>query len=241
MAQCRPSSRVKTGGCVGVCRGYMSENPTEQVLSDLFRYIEVLETQNRAILQLLRDRGIVTDEQFAPYLETAATASDVKWRAARVRMEHLFTNVPEPKAQVSENAKKETPKKEQPTREASEVESAKERAGAPADRTATGKNAPQGDQGQAKTDALSEAAGAGPNSSVKNNDATGDKAPSADSKVTTSGEKGTKPSAEFKQDQKGTEGVSQEKTDTKTAAAESDKGTDRKTESTKDQPEKDAA
>ena len=98
----------------------MTDNPTEQVLNDLFRYLEALETQNGAILQLLKDRGIVTDEQFAPYLEKSSTASDVKWRAARVRMEHLFANVPEPKARVSESPTKEVPKKEHSTGEASE-------------------------------------------------------------------------------------------------------------------------
>ena len=63
----------------------MSENPNEQIFNDLFRYLEVLETQNAAILQLLKDKKVVSEKKFASYLEQAAVASDVKWRAARVR------------------------------------------------------------------------------------------------------------------------------------------------------------
>lgn len=79
----------------------MSDIPIAQIFDDLFRYLEVLETQNRAILQLLKDRGIIADQQFAPYLEEAAVASDVKWRAARARMEHLFAQTPEPESKNS--------------------------------------------------------------------------------------------------------------------------------------------
>ncbi|HWC18319.1 MAG TPA: hypothetical protein VG498_14955 [Terriglobales bacterium] len=68
----------------------MSDNPAQQVLSDLFGYLESLETQSGAILQFLKDKGGLNDQQLAPYLEQAANASSVKWRAARVRMEHLF-------------------------------------------------------------------------------------------------------------------------------------------------------
>ena len=73
----------------------MSDNPAQQVLDELFPYFESLETQVAAILQFLRDKGIATDEQLAPYFEKARDASGVKWHAARVRMEHLFA--PQPK------------------------------------------------------------------------------------------------------------------------------------------------
>jgi hypothetical protein len=76
----------------------MSDNPAQQVLTDLFGYLESLETQCRAVSQFLRDKEKVTDQQLAPYLEQAANASSVKWRAARVRMEHLFA-VSEPSAE----------------------------------------------------------------------------------------------------------------------------------------------
>jgi hypothetical protein len=69
----------------------VSENPAKEAFNDLLTYIEQLETQTGAILEFLRDRGIVTDEKLAPYLEQASKASDVRLRAARARMEHLFT------------------------------------------------------------------------------------------------------------------------------------------------------
>ncbi|HVH87893.1 MAG TPA: hypothetical protein VM912_14295, partial [Terriglobales bacterium] len=68
----------------------MSENPAQEVLSDLLGYLESMETQTAAVLQLLKDKGIITDEQLAAFLEQAEDASSVKWRAARMRMEHLF-------------------------------------------------------------------------------------------------------------------------------------------------------
>lgn len=68
----------------------MNDNPAHEVFSDLLSYLESLETQTGAILQFLREKGIATDEQLAPYLEQAGSAASAKWRAVRVRMEHLF-------------------------------------------------------------------------------------------------------------------------------------------------------
>jgi hypothetical protein len=69
----------------------VSDNPAKEALNDLLTYIEQLKTETGAILEFLRDHGIVTDEKLAPYLEQASKASDVRLRAARARMEHLFT------------------------------------------------------------------------------------------------------------------------------------------------------
>jgi hypothetical protein len=68
----------------------MSENAMQEVLKDLLLHLEELETQNGAIILLLKDKGIATDQEFAPHIEKAGNASNVKWRAARARMEHLF-------------------------------------------------------------------------------------------------------------------------------------------------------
>jgi hypothetical protein len=62
------------------------------VLIELFPYLEALETRTTAILQLLKDKGFTTDEQFATYLEQAGNACDVEWLAARVRMKHLMSS-----------------------------------------------------------------------------------------------------------------------------------------------------
>jgi hypothetical protein len=68
----------------------MSENPMEEVLKELLQHLEELETQNGSILLLLKDKGLATEEDLAPHLEKAGNASNVKWRAVRARLEHLF-------------------------------------------------------------------------------------------------------------------------------------------------------
>lgn len=68
----------------------MDNKAMKEVLNELFSHLERLETQNEAILQFLKEKKRVTDKQLAPYLEQAGNASNVKWRAARVRIDHLL-------------------------------------------------------------------------------------------------------------------------------------------------------
>jgi len=58
----------------------------------LFSAFEDLETQSAGILQFLKGKGLATDEEIAPYLQQAADASNVRWRAARIRMEALLAS-----------------------------------------------------------------------------------------------------------------------------------------------------
>ena len=67
--------------------------PLKEILAELFALLEAQETHSAAILQFLKDQGIATDERLAPYLEQAARASNIKWLAARMRMEHLLTPI----------------------------------------------------------------------------------------------------------------------------------------------------
>jgi hypothetical protein len=68
----------------------MNNEAMKEALNELFSHLEKLETQNEAILQFLKEKKRVTDKQLAPYLEQAGNASNVKWRAARVRINHLL-------------------------------------------------------------------------------------------------------------------------------------------------------
>src|ERR1700681_4077294 len=70
--------------------GHMNSEAMKEVLNDMFSHLERLETQTEAILQFLKEKKRVTDKQLAPYLEQAGNASSVRWRAARVRIEHLL-------------------------------------------------------------------------------------------------------------------------------------------------------
>jgi hypothetical protein len=82
--------------------------PVREVLGELFGLLEALEAKNLAVLEFLKEAGIASDEELAPYLERAGNASSVKWRAARLRMEFLLT----PAQKNKEQEKKESEKRE---------------------------------------------------------------------------------------------------------------------------------
>ena len=69
----------------------MNADLAQELLNELGSSLEEIEKQQAALLQLLKDREVVTDDQLAPYLTTAGHASSVRWRAARVRLEYLFS------------------------------------------------------------------------------------------------------------------------------------------------------
>jgi hypothetical protein len=95
----------------------MDENTNilEEIFHDLFSSMEALETQNTAILQFLKEKGIATDEELASHLEQAGNASSVRWRGVRVRADYLFASAIKAAEQASE---KEPPKPTDNTQEA---------------------------------------------------------------------------------------------------------------------------
>jgi hypothetical protein len=71
----------------------VQQDSLKEVLNELFTLLEAQETSSAAVLQLLKDEGIASDEKLATYLDRAGNASNVKWRAARMRMEYLLTPI----------------------------------------------------------------------------------------------------------------------------------------------------
>ena len=69
----------------------MDDKLAQQVFEELLPSLEALDTKCAAILQFLKTKGIVTDDELAPYFEQAGNASSVRWRAARVRINHLLS------------------------------------------------------------------------------------------------------------------------------------------------------
>jgi hypothetical protein len=95
----------------------------EQLLDEMLSSLETLETKATATLQFLKDRGHATDKDLAPYLEQAGNASNVRWRAARLRMMSLLSSA----LKAAEEPKEKT----KPTIETAETKSTPEPASAP--------------------------------------------------------------------------------------------------------------
>jgi len=101
----------------------------EEFLDELFSSLEVLETRSTAILQFLKEQGEVTDEELAPYMEKASNASNVRWRAARLRMMSLFSSAVKNSDHASEKSSKQ-PRSDEVSEKNAEPE-AKEKASVP--------------------------------------------------------------------------------------------------------------
>src|ERR1700688_2509474 len=105
-----------------------NNNIVQEVLHDLFSSLEAMETQNAAILQFLKDKGIATDEELAPYLEQAGNASNVQWRGVRVRADYLFSSAIKAAEQAAEKESRKPAEPEQESKTDMKRSSSKETA-----------------------------------------------------------------------------------------------------------------
>lgn len=74
----------------------MDEQIVQQLFAELIGSIEPLETQHAALLQLLKSKGVVSDEELAPFLEQAGNTSDIRWRAVQLRSAALISSALRP-------------------------------------------------------------------------------------------------------------------------------------------------
>jgi hypothetical protein len=89
----------------------MDESTVNEILDEVISSLEPLEAQNTAILHFLKAKGIATDEDLAPFVEQATNASNVRWRAFRLRTAALISSAM--KAHEKEPQRQEQPAKSQ--------------------------------------------------------------------------------------------------------------------------------
>jgi hypothetical protein len=70
----------------------MDPDVIEQVLDQLLPALEATEAQTAALVQFLKAKGVLTEEEFAPFLEQAGNASNVRARVARVRIKKILSS-----------------------------------------------------------------------------------------------------------------------------------------------------
>ena len=81
----------------------------QEMLGALGSSLEKVEANQAALLQFIKDKGLLSEEEFAPYLAQAETTSGVRWRAVRVRLDSLIAKEQEREERAREE--KAAPKK----------------------------------------------------------------------------------------------------------------------------------
>jgi hypothetical protein len=105
----------------------MNEKIVREILHELFSSLESLDTQSTAILQFLKDKGIGSEEDLAPYLEQAGNASSVRWLGVRVRIEYLLsTAMQAAEREASKESAKPQEGREEPKDKTTETSRSKE-------------------------------------------------------------------------------------------------------------------
>jgi len=105
----------------------------QELVNELTSSLEDIETQQRALFQFLKDRGDFTDEQFTAYLSQAGKASGVRWRAVRVRLDHLIEGEKAREEKAAEAEQERNQGKDKPASGGEKTEGTAEKKEAPKD------------------------------------------------------------------------------------------------------------
>ncbi len=97
----------------------MNSEIADEILEELAATFQKLETQSAALLEFVKERGIAKEGDLAPYMERAAAASAVRWRATRVRMAHLFASAEKKAEEAADRDKGAAQRKPEPEQPAS--------------------------------------------------------------------------------------------------------------------------
>ena len=65
----------------------MDQAIIDEILEELSSTLQRVEAQSAAILEFVKEKGMVKEDELAPFLERANAASSVRWRATRVRLQ----------------------------------------------------------------------------------------------------------------------------------------------------------
>src|SRR5207237_4417581 len=92
----------------------MDEKLIQELLDEFIPTLESLEAQSMAAIQFLKDQGKTNEKKLTPYLENAAKASNVKWLAVRLRLNHLISST----IKNSQRAEEDNPEEKIPKQKA---------------------------------------------------------------------------------------------------------------------------
>jgi len=148
----------------------MKVDLAQELLNELGSSLENLETQQAALLQFLKDKEMLTDDQLVPYLAQAGKASSVRWRAAHIRLESLFRAERQEEEKLREKEQYQTGAGQAPPIQTREAETQKHVGGANAELQSE----------KARVNGAAE--GAGEQSISEKNDKQGEHAPGEDKK-----------------------------------------------------------
>jgi len=93
----------------------MDADALKKAFNELYPHLEWQQTQITALLEFLTAKGIITDQEFDPFVEEAGKRSSVKWLAARLRVEHALSESKEEEEKPAEISTK--PPAEEPEEE----------------------------------------------------------------------------------------------------------------------------